>query len=190
MHVGVHINRFDHPQGGGALRDELAAAGAAAEAAGVSRPRPRHVRVRPPSTRPPTPSRSRWPHCPTSCAGTRRSKSGTSDGTGTAWGTARETRRGGGTGGKDRGGATRTSDVLAKRINRHPWTDPPSGVTPQPLPVIHKAHDKMLTSSFVESFRLTEAALRGNHTRQDPDPNHGTRGDGAPPTGTGTPCLT
>ncbi|KOU63183.1 monooxygenase [Streptomyces sp. MMG1533] len=37
MHVGVHINRFDHPQGGGALRDELAAAGAAAEAAGVSR---------------------------------------------------------------------------------------------------------------------------------------------------------
>ena len=37
MHVGVHINRFDHPQGGGALRAELAAAGAAAEAAGVSR---------------------------------------------------------------------------------------------------------------------------------------------------------
>ncbi|MGW5606260.1 LLM class F420-dependent oxidoreductase [Streptomyces sp. NPDC003753] len=36
MHVGVHINRFDHPEGGGALRDELAAAGAAAEAAGVS----------------------------------------------------------------------------------------------------------------------------------------------------------
>ena len=37
MHVGVHINRFDHPQGGGALRAELAAAGTAAEAAGVDR---------------------------------------------------------------------------------------------------------------------------------------------------------
>ncbi|BBC37690.1 Monooxygenase [Streptomyces graminofaciens] len=37
MRVGVHINRFDHPRGGGALHAELAAAGAAAEAAGVSR---------------------------------------------------------------------------------------------------------------------------------------------------------
>ncbi|MGJ5895178.1 LLM class F420-dependent oxidoreductase [Streptomyces niveiscabiei] len=37
MHVGVHINRFNHPGGGGALGAELAAAGAAAEAAGVSR---------------------------------------------------------------------------------------------------------------------------------------------------------
>jgi alkanesulfonate monooxygenase SsuD/methylene tetrahydromethanopterin reductase-like flavin-dependent oxidoreductase (luciferase family) len=37
MHVGVHINRFDHPEGGPALAAELAAAGAAAEAAGVNR---------------------------------------------------------------------------------------------------------------------------------------------------------
>ncbi|MFL6112206.1 MAG: LLM class F420-dependent oxidoreductase [Catenulispora sp.] len=37
MHVGVHINRFDHPQGSRALAAELAAAGAAAQAAGVSR---------------------------------------------------------------------------------------------------------------------------------------------------------
>jgi F420-dependent oxidoreductase-like protein len=37
MHVGVHINRFDHPEGGRALAAELAAAGAAAEAAGVNR---------------------------------------------------------------------------------------------------------------------------------------------------------
>lgn len=37
MRVGVHINRFDHPRGAAGLRDELAAAGAAAEAAGVSR---------------------------------------------------------------------------------------------------------------------------------------------------------
>ena len=36
MRVGVHINRFDHPGGGPALGTELAAAGAAAEAAGVS----------------------------------------------------------------------------------------------------------------------------------------------------------
>ncbi|MEU9172949.1 LLM class F420-dependent oxidoreductase [Streptomyces sp. NPDC048420] len=36
MRVGVHINRFDHPAGGPALGAELAAAGAAAEAAGVS----------------------------------------------------------------------------------------------------------------------------------------------------------
>ncbi|MEV5438471.1 LLM class F420-dependent oxidoreductase [Streptomyces sp. NPDC052682] len=36
MRVGVHINRFDHSGGGPALRAELAAAGAAAEAAGVS----------------------------------------------------------------------------------------------------------------------------------------------------------
>ncbi|RSN18247.1 LLM class F420-dependent oxidoreductase [Streptomyces sp. WAC 01325] len=36
MRVGVHINRFDHPGGGSALGAELAAAGAAAEAAGVS----------------------------------------------------------------------------------------------------------------------------------------------------------
>ncbi|MDF3149355.1 MULTISPECIES: LLM class F420-dependent oxidoreductase [unclassified Streptomyces] len=36
MRVGVHINRFDHPGGGPALGGELAAAGAAAEAAGVS----------------------------------------------------------------------------------------------------------------------------------------------------------
>ncbi|MEU5099691.1 LLM class F420-dependent oxidoreductase [Streptomyces sp. NPDC020996] len=36
MRVGVHINRFDHPAGGPALAAELAAAGAAAEAAGVS----------------------------------------------------------------------------------------------------------------------------------------------------------
>ncbi|WP_435209012.1 LLM class F420-dependent oxidoreductase [Streptomyces sp. bgisy034] len=36
MRVGVHINRFDHPGGGPALGAELAAAGAAAEAAGVS----------------------------------------------------------------------------------------------------------------------------------------------------------
>jgi F420-dependent oxidoreductase-like protein len=35
MRVGVHINRFDHPGGGPALGAELAAAGAAAEAAGV-----------------------------------------------------------------------------------------------------------------------------------------------------------
>jgi hypothetical protein len=33
----VHINRFDHPEGGRALAAELAAAGAAAEAAGVNR---------------------------------------------------------------------------------------------------------------------------------------------------------
>ncbi|MFE7859910.1 LLM class F420-dependent oxidoreductase [Streptomyces sp. NPDC057403] len=37
MRVGVHINRFDHSGGGAALGTELAAAGAAAEAAGVSR---------------------------------------------------------------------------------------------------------------------------------------------------------
>ncbi|MFC8429552.1 LLM class F420-dependent oxidoreductase [Streptomyces sp. NPDC057253] len=37
MRVGVHINRFDHPAGGPALGAELAAAGRAAEAAGVSR---------------------------------------------------------------------------------------------------------------------------------------------------------
>ncbi|MDO0909795.1 LLM class F420-dependent oxidoreductase [Streptomyces sp. DT2A-34] len=36
MRVGVHINRFDHPGGGPALGAELAAAGAAAEAGGVS----------------------------------------------------------------------------------------------------------------------------------------------------------
>ncbi|WP_433454562.1 LLM class F420-dependent oxidoreductase [Streptomyces sp. CA-142005] len=36
MRVGVHINRFDHPGGGPALGAELAAAGAAAEVAGVS----------------------------------------------------------------------------------------------------------------------------------------------------------
>ncbi|WP_328420405.1 LLM class F420-dependent oxidoreductase [Streptomyces sp. NBC_00443] len=36
MRVGVHINRFDHPGGGPALGAELAAAGAAAEAAGLS----------------------------------------------------------------------------------------------------------------------------------------------------------
>ncbi|MFJ9348476.1 LLM class F420-dependent oxidoreductase [Streptomyces sp. NPDC101237] len=36
MRVGVHINRFNHPGGGPALSAELAAAGAAAEAAGVS----------------------------------------------------------------------------------------------------------------------------------------------------------
>ncbi|MFE4964279.1 LLM class F420-dependent oxidoreductase [Streptomyces sp. NPDC056660] len=36
MRVGVHINRFNHPGGGPALGAELAAAGAAAEAAGVS----------------------------------------------------------------------------------------------------------------------------------------------------------
>ncbi|WP_128434968.1 LLM class F420-dependent oxidoreductase [Streptomyces cyaneus] len=36
MRVGVHINRFDHPGGGAALGGELAAAGAAAEAAGLS----------------------------------------------------------------------------------------------------------------------------------------------------------
>ncbi|MGW7378135.1 LLM class F420-dependent oxidoreductase [Streptomyces sp. NPDC054794] len=36
MRVGVHINRFDHLGGGPALGGELAAAGAAAEAAGVS----------------------------------------------------------------------------------------------------------------------------------------------------------
>ncbi|GAA3810455.1 TIGR03560 family F420-dependent LLM class oxidoreductase [Streptomyces coacervatus] len=36
MRVGVHINRFDHTGGGPALGAELAAAGAAAEAAGVS----------------------------------------------------------------------------------------------------------------------------------------------------------
>jgi len=36
MRVGVHINRFDHSGGGAALGAELAAAGAAAEAAGVS----------------------------------------------------------------------------------------------------------------------------------------------------------
>jgi F420-dependent oxidoreductase-like protein len=35
MRVGVHINRFDHGGGGPALGAELAAAGAAAEAAGV-----------------------------------------------------------------------------------------------------------------------------------------------------------
>ncbi|MHC5907041.1 LLM class F420-dependent oxidoreductase [Streptomyces sp. S6] len=37
MHVGVHINRFDHPEGPAALGAELAATGAAAEAAGVGR---------------------------------------------------------------------------------------------------------------------------------------------------------
>ncbi|WP_155054223.1 LLM class F420-dependent oxidoreductase [Streptomyces blattellae] len=36
MRVGVHINRFDHAGGGPVLGAELAAAGAAAEAAGVS----------------------------------------------------------------------------------------------------------------------------------------------------------
>ncbi|GLW46558.1 LLM class F420-dependent oxidoreductase [Streptomyces sp. NBRC 14336] len=36
MRVGVHINRFEHPGGGPALGAELAAAGRAAEAAGVS----------------------------------------------------------------------------------------------------------------------------------------------------------
>ena len=36
MRVGVHINRFDHSGGGPALGTELAAAGRAAEAAGVS----------------------------------------------------------------------------------------------------------------------------------------------------------
>ncbi|MBC9727607.1 LLM class F420-dependent oxidoreductase [Streptomyces sp. TRM68367] len=36
MRVGVHINRFDHSGGGSALGAELAAAGAAAEAAGLS----------------------------------------------------------------------------------------------------------------------------------------------------------
>jgi F420-dependent oxidoreductase-like protein len=36
MRVGVHINRFNHPGGAAALGPELAAAGAAAEAAGVS----------------------------------------------------------------------------------------------------------------------------------------------------------
>ncbi|MET7480055.1 LLM class F420-dependent oxidoreductase [Streptomyces sp. NPDC005648] len=36
MRVGVHINRFNHSGGGPALGAELAAAGAAAEAAGVS----------------------------------------------------------------------------------------------------------------------------------------------------------
>jgi F420-dependent oxidoreductase-like protein len=36
MRVGVHINRFNHPRGAAALGPELAAAGAAAEAAGVS----------------------------------------------------------------------------------------------------------------------------------------------------------
>ncbi|MFI2204306.1 LLM class F420-dependent oxidoreductase [Streptomyces sp. NPDC020192] len=35
MRVGVHINRFDHPGGGPAIGPELAATGAAAEAAGV-----------------------------------------------------------------------------------------------------------------------------------------------------------
>ncbi|WP_371664138.1 LLM class F420-dependent oxidoreductase [Streptomyces sp. NBC_00280] len=37
MRLGVHINRFNHPGGGPALGPELAAAGAAAEAAGVHR---------------------------------------------------------------------------------------------------------------------------------------------------------
>ncbi|MDL2075979.1 LLM class F420-dependent oxidoreductase [Streptomyces sp. GXMU-J15] len=36
MRAGVHINRFEHPGGGPALGAELAAAGRAAEAAGVS----------------------------------------------------------------------------------------------------------------------------------------------------------
>ena len=36
MRVGVHINRFNHPGGSTAVGPELAAAGAAAEAAGVS----------------------------------------------------------------------------------------------------------------------------------------------------------
>jgi F420-dependent oxidoreductase-like protein len=36
MRVGVHINRFNHPGGPAAIGPELAAAGAAAEAAGVS----------------------------------------------------------------------------------------------------------------------------------------------------------
>ncbi|MFE7034239.1 LLM class F420-dependent oxidoreductase [Streptomyces sp. NPDC057621] len=36
MRVGVHINRFNHPRGASALGPELATAGAAAEAAGVS----------------------------------------------------------------------------------------------------------------------------------------------------------
>jgi len=36
MRVGVHINRFDHSGGGPALGAELAATGAAAEAAGIS----------------------------------------------------------------------------------------------------------------------------------------------------------
>ncbi|MFI7403920.1 LLM class F420-dependent oxidoreductase [Streptomyces sp. NPDC049541] len=37
MRVGVHINRFNHSGGGPALGTELAATGAAAEAAGISR---------------------------------------------------------------------------------------------------------------------------------------------------------
>ncbi|MFF7753980.1 hypothetical protein ACFZCP_33165 [Streptomyces sp. NPDC007971] len=37
MRVGVHINRFDDSGGGPALGTELAAAGEAAEAAGVGR---------------------------------------------------------------------------------------------------------------------------------------------------------
>ncbi|PAZ14573.1 LLM class F420-dependent oxidoreductase [Streptomyces sp. SA15] len=37
MHLGVHITRFNHPDGPAAVGPELAAAGAAAEAAGVSR---------------------------------------------------------------------------------------------------------------------------------------------------------
>jgi F420-dependent oxidoreductase-like protein len=36
VRLGVHINKFDHPQGSAGLGPELAAAGAAAEAAGVS----------------------------------------------------------------------------------------------------------------------------------------------------------
>ena len=37
MRLGVHINRFNHPGGGPAPGFELAAAGVAAEAAGVHR---------------------------------------------------------------------------------------------------------------------------------------------------------
>ncbi|MFE9646293.1 hypothetical protein ACFYO0_19745 [Streptomyces sp. NPDC006365] len=37
MRLGVHITRFDHPDGPAALGPELAATGAAAEAAGISR---------------------------------------------------------------------------------------------------------------------------------------------------------
>jgi F420-dependent oxidoreductase-like protein len=36
VRLGVHINKFDHPEGSAGLGPELAAAGAAAEAAGVS----------------------------------------------------------------------------------------------------------------------------------------------------------
>jgi hypothetical protein len=70
MRVGVHINRFDHPGGGPALGAELGAAGAAAEAAGLSwlsvmdhyfqmeindRAEDRWRPTRPSATSPPTP---------------------------------------------------------------------------------------------------------------------------------------